>query len=368
MSHSAEEKKDEIAAEKETKIKEEKKMKLEERVKKLENEVSTLKGASIRTRQSEKKDVHYKAFMNYLRTGKDIPAEFKTDYPIIAGEAAQGGILIPPTFYKKVIEKLVQYSPVRQYATVIRTNAREIKIPVENAGITVAWPGETGTRTHAITDSDFFDQITLTQYSQTALIKVSRQVLSFDDTGLEDYVVSLMARYMSQSEGTKFIKGDGTEEPIGILHSNILERVETEEAGVVGPDDLIALYYSVPDFYRQKGVWLVNDTIMQELIKLSTGEGSLLLKKLYDPPSRTILGRPIISCPDMPDSIVEGEDLLAFGDLSCYHITENPRWGLIRLEELYAESGLVGFLFEFYKGGYPANTEGLKILKVQASA
>ena len=343
-------------------------MELEEKVKNLETELNTMKSAGIRTTES-KEDLYYKHFVNYLRTGQEIPKEFKTDYPIIAGEAAQGGYLVPPTFYNRIIEKLVEYSPVRQYATVLRTNAREIKIPAENAGITVAWPGEAGTRTHAITDAAFFAQTTITQYPNTALIKVSRQVLNSDTLfDIEAYIVNLVARYIAQSEGTKFVAGDGTNCPTGLTNGDLVTAVETATASTLVADDLISAYYWVPEPYRSRGVWLINDRIQEKIAKFKAGSGEYLMHGYTGAPSPTLLGRPVLSAPDLASAVADSAIVAIFGDLAGYFISDNPNAVMLRLNELYAESGYVGFLFEFYKGGYPIDTQGLRKLKIKATA
>ena len=40
---------------------------------------------------------------------------------------------------------------------------------------------------------------------------------------------------------------------------------------------------------------------------------------------------------------------------------------MLRLNELFAAYGYVGFLFEFYKGGYPVDTQGIRQLKIKAA-
>ena len=366
-SHSAEEKKSEPEVrEINIEIQEkEKTMELEEKVKNLEDEVNTLKSAGIRTSEN-KEDLYYKHFLNYLRTGEKIPDEFKTDYPIISGTDAQGGYLVPPAFYNKIIEKLVEFSPVRQYATVIRTNAREVKIPVENAGITVAWPGEAGERTHAITGSSFFAQVALTQYPQTALLKVSRQLLASETVfNAEDYIANLFARYIAQSEGTKFVSGDGSNCPTGLTHSTLVTAVETNAASTLAADDLISLYYAVPEPYRSRGVWLINDSIQAAIAKFKATSGEYLMHGYSGAPAPTLLGRPIISAPDLASTVADESIVAIFGDLSGYFISDNPNSAMLRLNELYAANGYVGFLFEFYKGGYPVDTQGIRKLKVK---
>jgi HK97 family phage major capsid protein len=69
----------------------------------------------------------------------------------------------------------------------------------------------------------------------------------------------------------------------------------------------------------------------------------------------------------MDNSTDSSKEPVAFGDLQGYWITDNPNVFVLRLDEAYATKGQVGFLFEFLKGGYPVDPQGLRVLKCSAS-
>lgn len=357
---------------------------LKEKIEGLEKQILEMKAAGFKGLDQKDEDAKkYEAkFWEWAKTGKE-PPELKTDYYPINTTAAQGGYLIPQKLFGKVVEKVAQYSPIRQYAFV-NTVAGDIDVVKENAGIGVAWPGETGTRTEGITSSSLLASKKIIQYPQTALVLVSRKMLASDTiVNLEDFIAGLVGRYVAKSEGTKFVNGTGSNEPFGLLATDtnpIMTRVTLGTHDTLTFDDVKKAYYSVPSYARSRGVWCMHDDWMLFLSKIksavTTGAtpvenikwNSYAFGDVIGPEPNTILGRPVISCPDMTSAISSGsEDLMIFGDLQGYWITDNPYVVVQRLDELYAASGKVGFLFEFLKGGYPVDPQGMRVLANTAS-
>lgn len=321
-------------------------------------------------------------FWDYVKTGKVAP-ELKAAGDPMTMVGATGGYLVPQTLSGQIIKKLAAYSPIRQNATILPVTA-DVDVPVENSGIDVYWPGEAG----AITAADATNLLAMkkiTQHPQTALIKVSRKLLVQNTiVGLEAFLSDLVGRYVAQSEGTKFVKGDGDPEPFGLLAqdgdpaADIVTRVTSASIGALTFADIKTIYYSVPSAYRANAVWLMNDAILQHLTSIRTAEttgttpvekvvwNSYAMGNLVGPEPNTLLGRPVISCPDMDSTFTGNKEPIIFGDLKGYWITDSPNMVVQRLEELYAASGQVGFLFTFLKGGYPVDPQGLRVLKIKA--
>ena len=356
---------------------------IKEKVEALEKQILELKAAGFKGLDQKEEDAKkYEAkFWEWAKTGKEPPEMKATTYYPINTDSGEGGYLIPQKLFGKIVEKLVEYSPIRKYAFVNQV-AGDIDIVKEGTGITVEWPGETGTRNpFTTTDEHLLTTQKITQHPQTALVKVSRKMLAQDTiVNLEDFIAGLVGRYMAKSEGTKFVLGNGTACPTGLLNSTILTRVNLGTHDTLTFDDVKKAYYSVPSYARSRGVWCMHDDWMLFLSKIksavTTGAtpqenikwNSYVFGDVVGPEPNTILGRPVISCPDMTSAISSGsEDLMIFGDLQGYWITDNPYVFVQRLDELYAATGQVGFLFEFLKGGYPVDPQGLRVLANTAS-
>lgn len=361
---------------------------LKEKVEVLEKQILELKAAGFKglDLKDEKAKKYEEKFWEYMRTGVEPPelkvaSDFLTE-PIATSPGAQGGYLIPQKLFSKIIEKVLDYSPIRKYAFTT-TVAGDIDIIKEGAGIEVIWPGEGQEFSQTTGSGNLLIPKKLVQHPQSALVRVSRKMLAQDTiVNLEDFIAGLVGRYMAQSEATKFIKGNGTASPYGLLASDgtpIVQRVITGTASGLTLDNLKKLYYSVPSYARSRGVWCMNDEIMLLLSQIKTAVttgtsptenvkwNSYAFGDIIGPEPNTILGRPVISCPEMDNSTDSSKEPVAFGDLQGYWITDNPNVFVLRLDEAYATKGQVGFLFEFLKGGYPVDPQGLRVLKCSAS-
>jgi HK97 family phage major capsid protein len=80
----------------------------------------------------------------------------------------------------------------------------------------------------------------------------------------------------------------------------------------------------------------------------------------------TLLGRPIVSCPDMPN-IASSAYAVGFGDFSkAYTIVDRIQTEVQRLTELYAESGQVGVIVRRRVGGQVTLAEAIRVLQIQS--
>ncbi len=76
----------------------------------------------------------------------------------------------------------------------------------------------------------------------------------------------------------------------------------------------------------------------------------------------TIYGRPYATMPDM-DEIATGTYPLLVGDFKYYMIVDRLTMNMRKLEELYAEQGLVGFIARMRFGGDVLMPEAFRFLK-----
>jgi HK97 family phage major capsid protein len=100
---------------------------------------------------------------------------------------------------------------------------------------------------------------------------------------------------------------------------------------------LIDVFYSLPAAYRNQGTWLMNSTTLAAIRKLKDGTtGTYLWSPGFQGQADTILGRPVVDCPDM-DSVGSGTTPIAFGDIkTTYRILD--RIGLSILVNPYIQA------------------------------
>src|SRR5512132_188678 len=88
-------------------------------------------------------NVETKAWVNYLRRGREGMDDLMEVKSLIVGDDTRGGYLAPAEFVAQVLKNLVQYSPIRQAATVGSTSAGSVILPKRTATPTAVWVGET---------------------------------------------------------------------------------------------------------------------------------------------------------------------------------------------------------------------------------
>ena len=135
-----------------------------------------------------------------------------------------------------------------------------------------------------------------------------------------------------------------------------------------GIDGLIDLMYALHPLYRSRGVWMANGTTIGKLRKLKDADKNYIwAASIRDGEPATLLGRPIIEAPDMPD-ISGGTYPLVFGDFAtAFRIYD--RIGMSFLVDPYtqATSGLTRIHARKRVGGRLVRPEAIRKLKIGTS-
>ena len=128
------------------------------------------------------------------------------------------------------------------------------------------------------------------------------------------------------------------------------------------------LYYSLRAPYRNKAIWLLNDSTVKAIRKLKDDNGQYIWQPaLKDGDHDTLLGRPILTTGAMPEIAADAKPVI-FGDLSYYWIGDRQGVTFKRLNERYADMGQVGFLASKRVDGKLVLPEAIKVLKMKTAA
>ncbi len=305
-------------------------------------------------------DEYRRDFWNAIR-GRNIANALQE------GTDSEGGYLVPDEFERTLIEALEEQNIFRQIARVVHTSSGERKIPVVASKGTASWVDEEGT----ITDSDdSFAQVALSAYKLGTLIKVSDELLNDSVFNLESYIAQEFARRIGNKEEEAFITGNGSGKPTGILAATGGGQVGVTAASqtTLTFDEVIDLFYSLKQPYRNKAVFITNDATIKAIRKLKTTDGQYLwTPSVKDGAPDTILGKPVYTSPYVP-SIAAGASVMAFGDFSYYWIGDRQGRTFQRLNELYAVTGQRGFIATQRVDGKLILPETMKILKMAAGS
>jgi HK97 family phage major capsid protein len=145
------------------------------------------------------------------------------------------------------------------------------------------------------------------------------------------------AEDFAKKEGLAFVRGNGVIEPHGILSSADVASVNNGHATNLSADALIGFMYSMPAFYRGRGVWIMNGNTLATIRKLKDGQNNYLWQPSFQAGQpETILGRPVVEAVDMPD-VASGTTPIVFGDLATgYRIVD--RLALSTLADPYTQA------------------------------
>ena len=305
-------------------------------------------------------DEYKKSFWQAMRNKKN-PYEAVNALQI--GTDSEGGYLVPDEYESTLIEKLHDENVIRQYATVIKSSNGDKKIPVVAGYGEATWTDEEAAYTES---DDSFGVITLGAHKLTSIIKVSEELLNDSAFDLEQYISKEFVRRMAAAEENAFINGTGTGRPTGILQTAETGKT-TAAAAAITADEVIDLYHSLRSPYRKNAVFIANDSTVKAIRQLKDSNGMYLWQPgLKEGQPDTLIGNRIISSAYMPE-IGAGKKPILFGDISYYWIADRQGRTFQRLNELYAETGQVGFRTFQRVDGKLTLAETVKTLTCKAS-
>lgn len=355
---------------------------LEERITSVEGAIAELKGSADETTKTltrietkmnrpgtneadeDAPKLERKAFTSYLKSGVEkVPAdEVKA---LVVSNDSSGGYLAPADFTTEVIKGIVEISPIRQAARVGSTASGEVLLPKRTGRPTANWTGETEESSET---GSTYGQIEIPTHEMACYVDVSVKLLEDAAVNVEAEVAFDLAEEFGRLEAVAFLKGDGAKKPRGVMQYDDVPLTKTGNASTLGAapaDTLIDAFYALAPSYRGRAVWLMNGKTLAAIRKLKdTGTGTYLWQPaLTAGQPATILGRPVLEDPEMPDIGAAAEPIV-FGDFSrAYRIYDRVQLSILRDPYSAAKSGLVRFHARRRVGGGLVLAEALRKIK-----
>lgn len=310
--------------------------------------------------------VEAKAFDRFLRGGKEALSADEQKSLRVSDDTA-GGYLAPDQFITELDRNVVLWSPVRQVARVLPTGSPEVKWPKRTGGMTAAWVGETGPRPETTVT---FGQNRYPVCEIAAYVDVSNAMLEdsvFDVPALLSYE---FAEEFGKKEGEAFVGGASQLSPAGFMQDPNVPYTPSGGASNFAAsnpaDALIDLYHGIKTPYRANAVWGMNSATLAVIRKFKDSQGRYLVNTegLDNTPVTTILGRPVIEMPDMPDIGANASPVI-FGDFSQgYRIFDRISLSVLRDPYSQATNGMTRFHGRRRVAGGVGKPEALRKLKI----
>jgi HK97 family phage major capsid protein len=341
------------------------------------------KAADLYSRRSgrdvsiEEVRAHKDAFMKYLRVGKQgmTPDERKN-----LVEDTTGELLVMFDLDQELYRVLPQLNVIRGLCG----NRQTVKDRLRARSITelsVGW-GKIEVSGTITSSSQTPSEAYMYVEDLYGLTKIGEDELMDADFALEQVVSSSFGIAIANAEEAGFATGAGhaSTEPAGMLTASItgfdgtspVDETSTHTDGTVDLDEFIELEYSLKPQYAMRASYLVHRQTASKMRLIKDADGRYLWSQggvfggVNERQPDTFNGYPVTQSMAMDQfpTATGTKFPVVFGDFKAgYLVLDRLGMTVQRLNELYAESGLVGFKVHRRVGGGVIRGEALARLK-----
>jgi HK97 family phage major capsid protein len=313
------------------------------------------------------------AFADYARSGRI--ADGYDAKSVSTAVNADGGFALPKIIDPTMINRLVDISPVRSVARVVRAGGRDFRILVNRRGAASGWVGETAARPE--TNTPAIQEITPPSgdlYANAGVTSFALNDLNFD---VADWIAREVETEFARAEAASFITGDGSNKPQGFIKGTPVTTVDASRAAgvlqyVAGGqaaalpttlDPYIDLVGSLKAGHRAGAVWMMSKSVVHSIRKIKATDG----QTLWQPSQQagmpaTFLGYAVAEAEDMP-AVAANAFPVAFGNFFAgYTIVDMGPSVVIR--DPYTNKPYTMFYSTKRVGGDLVDSEAIKLLKV----
>jgi HK97 family phage major capsid protein len=277
-------------------------------------------------------------------------------------EDATGQVIVPHDIAGPIFKTLPHLGVFRSSGPTVRPTTSNLVDMRSLTGATAGW-GQlelTGTTVDAnVVPNTPVDTISVQEL--TAMSRIGVDELADTDANLVALIQDIVGQQFAMAEDDAFAAGNGVSKPWGLAAratstaNQITQAVTGTNATPTG-DGLKQLQYRVPSRYRTNGAYFASNDAAEAIALLKDSNGNYL----WQPSVRagepdTLFGKRFYNLeglPSMGASAAAVDPSVIFGDPALgYLIADRQRITVQRLDERYAELGLVAFLFRMRVGG-----------------
>lgn len=317
-------------------------------------------GEPVSDGSETKEQAEERAFVEYLRSGKAMELETRADSNWTPTE---NGAVIPSSIANKIIEKIVEISPIYGLATKYNVGG-SLSIPYydESTGsVTMEYADEF---TDGEAKAGQLKSITLNGFLGRAICKVSKRLINNSQFDILSYVIGKVAEACVKWIDEQLI--NGTDNKIEGL-SKAKQVLTAKTADKIEADELIDLQDMIPDAYQGSAIWIMSRATRTAIRKLKDGDGNYLLNK--DATAKwgySLFGKPVY----IADCIKQeaGKPAVYYGDFSGLAVKTAESVNIEVLREKYAEQHAVGIVAWLEMDSKIENDQKIAVLKMKEAA
>ena len=281
------------------------------------------------------------------------------------GVSADGGYLVPTEFERVLYRVRDSIDPIFSLAGRISLGSLEKVVPYVASEGAAALVAENAA--FPVTN-DQFGSVLFHAYKFGRIVLASDELIADAAFDIYTYAAESLGRSMGKGQAPYMWTGTGTNQPQGVLTA-AGAGVTAAATGAVTADEIIDLYYSLKDEYRNSATWAMHNNTVRAIRKLKlTGTGEYLWSPGLGTAPDTILGRPLVTSPNIPEMAASAK-AVAFGDFAAgFKIADRQGFEFKILAERYSDLGQIGFrgAARTDSRGVLAN-EAIKVLTMKAS-
>lgn len=316
-----------------------------------------IKGTKVdKTEANAKKaKVYNSAFWDHMHTGMPTNA-------LKEGADGAGGYLVPDEYDDRLVQALEEKNILRKLGKTLVTE-HDLKIPVSLSNGDADWVEEGKPMTFM--DAEF-GQVKIGAFKLGTAVRCTDEMLEDSGVDLESFIEDAFATALGDKEEEAFFTGDGNGKPTGIVYqAEVAEEVTVDELNL---DTALDLMYSVKRSYRENGaVFIMSEEAYLILRKQKVRDGKYVWSRdLRDSEPDTLFGVPVYVTKNLPE-LANGNVAMLYGDFSYYWIGDRGKRKMKRLEERYAEQGLVAFITSQRVDAKLVLPEAVKSVKIKSA-
>lgn len=283
---------------------------------------------------------------------------------LLAGTAANGGVLVPEPVHADFVDLLTRDIPVLALARMYEmTGADSVTIQRKTAqAATGGIKGETDAR--PTTNAATYDEVTLKAFEYYANPRASQLFLDSVANAEADIYADIIET-LRQDYGADLITGAGsTTAPEGLL-AGITAHVASGSASTIVNTGLHSLVFALESAYAARGAFLMRRATLGVCDTLSHPAAADKPLVTWQGDIAYILGKRVYECEDMP-AIGGGAFPVFFGDISqAYGCGVHKNWTMLR--DPYTDKPFIHFYTTGRMGGVVRDVNAGKKLEIAVS-
>jgi HK97 family phage major capsid protein len=307
------------------------------------------------------------AFAGFMRKG-EIQASLNKATP------AEGGYFAPVEWDRTILDKLIQFSPMRSLARSQKISTAGFSKLFNNHGTVSGWVGETAARPE--TNAPTISTLTYKTGEIYANPSATQGLLDDSEVDLEQWLAGEVNQEFAFQEGVAFISGTGANDrPNGVLtyvtggtnaatHPwGAILATNSGAAAALTTDGIVNLVYALPSEYSAGAGFVMNRATHLAARKLKDGQGNYIWQPSYQAgePAQ-LLGYGITEMASMPDIAAAAKPIL-FGDFKQGYLIVD-RVGTRLLRDPFTNKPYVQFYTTKRVGGGVLDPLAIKALNI----